>query len=61
MNFEEGTSSVPLDLVVGKALAGHWNLSHKGTAYPDWTSRLTRDDEAVFTIGHHLPALFSRR
>jgi hypothetical protein len=61
VDFAKGTSSVPLDLVVGKVLGGRWNLNVKATVYPRWTSPPTKDYELTLSIGYHFPALLPRQ
>jgi hypothetical protein len=60
VDFAKGTSSVPLDLVVGKVLGGRWNLNVKATVYPRWTSPPAKDYELTLSIGYHFPALLPR-
>ncbi len=38
LDFARGTSSVPLNLVVGKLFAGRWHVNAQATVYPRWTS-----------------------
>jgi hypothetical protein len=61
LDFAQGTSSVPVNLVVGKLFAGRWNVSLQATVYPRWTSPPSKDYEIRLSVGYHLPALFSRR
>ena len=37
LDFKKHTSSVPLDLVIGRVVAGRWNLYLEGTVFPAWT------------------------
>ena len=60
VDFAGGTSSVPLNLVVGKLFAGRWNVNVQATAYPRWTSPPSKDYELRLSIGYHLPALLSK-
>jgi len=43
VDFAQGTSSVPVNLVVGKLFAGRWNVSLQATVYPRWTSPPSKD------------------
>jgi hypothetical protein len=61
IDFEQGTSSVPLNLVAGKILDRRWDFNLQVSLYPRWTSPPTKDYEVIFNIGYHFPALFSRR
>lgn len=60
LDFANGTSSVPLNLVVGKVLAGRWNVSLQATGFPRWTSPPSNDYELRLSVGYHVPALFSK-
>jgi hypothetical protein len=60
LDFIKGTSSVPLNLVVGKLFAGRWNVNLQATVYPRWTSPPSTDYELRLSIGYHIPALFSK-
>ena len=60
LDFVKGTSSVPLNLVVGKLFAGRWDVSLQATAYPRWTSPPSKDYEIRLSVGYHMPALFSK-
>jgi len=60
LDFVKGTSSVPVNLVVGKLFAGRWNVSFQATGYPPWTSPPSKQYELRLSIGYHLPAFFSR-
>jgi hypothetical protein len=61
VNFEQGTSSVPLNFVVGKVVDRRWDFNLQVSLYPRWTSPPTKDYEVIVNIGYHFPALFSRR
>ena len=61
VNFEKDTSSVPLQLVVGKVFGGRWNVNLQATAFPHWTSKPTTDYQFTLSIGYQFPALFSRQ
>jgi hypothetical protein len=61
LDFAKGTSSVPLNLVVGKLFAGRWHVNVQATVYPRWTSPPSTDYELRLSIGYHFPALFSKR
>ena len=61
VNFEQGTSSVPLNFVVGKAVDRRWDFNLQVSLYPRWTSPPTQDYQVIVNIGYHCPALFSRR
>jgi hypothetical protein len=61
VDFANGTSSVPLDLVVGKVIAGRWNLYLEATVYPGWTSAPTTDYKLTLNVGYLLPSPLSRR
>ena len=60
LDFVKSTSSVPLNLVVGKLFAGRWNVSLQVTGYPPWTSPPSKHYEIRLSIGYEFPALFSR-
>jgi len=60
LDFAKGTSSVPVNLVVGKLFAGRWDVSLQATGYPPWTSPPSKDYEILLSIGYNLPALFSK-
>jgi hypothetical protein len=60
VDFAGATSSVPLNLVVGKLFAGRWNVNVQATVYPRWTSPPSKDYELRLSIGYHLPALLSK-
>jgi hypothetical protein len=61
VDFAKGTSSVPLNLVVGRLFDGRWNVSLQATGYPGWTSPPSKEYEIRLSIGYNLPALFSKR
>ena len=61
VNFEQGTSSVPLNFVVGKIVDRRWDFNLQVSLYPRWTSPPTKDYEVIVNIGYHFPALFSRQ
>jgi hypothetical protein len=56
LNFAKGTSSVPLDLVVGKVFGGRWNVYLEATADPGWTSPPTRDYKLTLNVGYLFPS-----
>lgn len=56
LNFAKGTSSVPLDLVIGKVFGGRWNVYLEATAYPGWTSAPTRDYKLTLNVGYLFPS-----
>ena len=60
VDFAQGTSSVPVNLVVGKLVAGRWTLSLQATVYPRWTSPPSKDYEIRLGVGYHLPPLFPK-
>jgi hypothetical protein len=60
LDFARGTSSVPLNLVVGKLFAGRWHTNVQATVYPRWTSPPSTDYELRLSVGYHLPALLSK-
>ena len=60
VDFAKGTSSVPVNLVVGKLFAGTWNVSLQATGYPRWTSPPSKNYEIRLSIGYQFPALFSK-
>ena len=60
LDFVKGTSSVPVNLVVGKLFAGRWNVNLQGTAYPRWTSPPSKDYELRLSIGYQFPVFFSK-
>src|SRR5215472_15319911 len=60
LDFVRNTSSVPVNLVVGKLFAGRWNVSLQATGYPSWTSPPSKQYELRLSIGYQFPAFFSR-
>jgi Outer membrane efflux protein len=58
VNFAKGTSSVPLDLVVGKVVAGRWNVYLEATIYPGWTSPPSTDYKLTLNVGYLFPSPF---
>lgn len=56
LDFENGTSSVPVALTAGKVVAGHWNFSLEAVGYPPWTAPPSKTYELRLTIGYHFPA-----
>jgi len=60
LDFVKGTSSVPVNLVVGKLFAGRWNVSVQASGYPAWTSPPSKKYEIILSIGYQLPALFAK-
>src|SRR5215510_11007408 len=60
LDFVKGTSSVPVNLVVGKLFAARWNVSMQATGYPSWTSPPSKQYELRLSIGYQFPALFSK-
>jgi hypothetical protein len=61
LDFKKDTSSVPLNLVIGRVVAGRWNLNLEGTAYPGWTSRPANDYTITINIGYVLESPLQRR
>jgi hypothetical protein len=61
VNFEQRTSSVPLNFIIGKVVDRRWNFNAQLTVYPRWTSPPTKNFEIILNVGYHFPALFSRR
>jgi hypothetical protein len=61
VDFEQSTSSVPLNFVVGKVVDRRWDFNLQVSLYPRWTSPPTKDYEVIVNIGYHFPALFPRR
>jgi hypothetical protein len=60
LDFVKNTSSVPVNLVVGKLFAGRWNVSLQTTGYPSWTSPPSKQYELRLSIGYQFPAFFSK-
>ena len=60
LDFVKSTSSVPVNLVVGKLFAGRWNVSLQATGYPPWTSPPSKQYELRLSIGYQFPAFFSK-
>ena len=60
LDFVKNTSSVPVNLVVGKLLAGRWNVNLQATGYPSWTSSPSKQYELRVSIGYQFPAFFSK-
>ena len=61
LDFEKNTSSVPLDLVIGRFVAGKWKLYAEGTVFPSWTSKLTNDYTITLNIGYVTESPLQRR
>jgi hypothetical protein len=61
LNFAKSTSSVPLDLVVGKVVAGRWNLYLEATVYPGWTSPPSTDYRLTLNAGYLFPSPITGR
>ena len=57
LDFVKGTSSVPLNLVVGRLFAGKWDVSLQATGYPRWTSPPSKNYEIRPQHRLDLPAL----
>jgi hypothetical protein len=60
LDFVKNTSSVPVNLVVGKLFAGRWNVSLQATGYPSWTSPPSKQYELRISMGYQFPAFFSK-
>jgi len=60
LDFVKNTSSVPVNLVVGKLFAGRWNVNLQATGYPSWTSPPSKQYELRLSIGYQFPPFFSR-
>jgi len=60
LNFVSGTSSVPLDLVIGKLVGGRWDLYFEATVYPGWTSSST-DYRLTLNVGYLFSSPLERR
>ena len=60
LDFAKGTSSVPLDLVIGRVFGGRWNVYLEATAYPDWTSPPIRDYKLTVNLGYLFPSPWAR-
>lgn len=61
VDLETGTSSVPLNLVIGKVLGGRWNVQVEANVYPDWTSRPSNDFKVLLSVGYLFPSPFVTR
>ena len=61
LDFEKHTSSVPLDLVIGRVLAGKWNLYAEGTVFPAWTSKPSNNYTITLNIGYVTESPFRRK
>jgi len=61
LDFEKNTSSVPLDLVIGRFVAGKWKLYAEGTVFPWWTSKPTNDYTITLNIGYVTESPLQRR
>ena len=61
LDFKKHTSSVPLDLVIGRVVAGRWNLYVEGTGFPAWTSKPTNNYTITINIGYVTESLLHRR
>jgi len=60
LNFAKGTSSVPLDLVIGTVVGGRWSLYLEATVYPGWTSPPSTDYKLTLNVGYLFPPPLSR-
>ena len=60
LDFVKNTSSVPVNLVVGKLFAGRWNVSLQATGYPPWTSPPSKQYELRVSIGYQSSAFFPK-
>ena len=60
LDFVKSTSSVPVNLVVGRLFAGRWNVSVQATGYPPWTSPPSKQYELRFSVGYQFPAFFAK-
>jgi len=61
LDFEKNTSSVPLDLVIGRFVTGRWKLYAEGTVFPWWTSKPTNDYTITLNIGYVTESPLQRR
>jgi hypothetical protein len=60
VDFAKSTSSVPLDLVIGKVVSGRWNIYLEAAVYPGWTSPPTTDYKLTLNIGYLFPSPLAR-
>ena len=61
LDFKKHTSSVPLDLVIGRVVAGKWNLYIEGTVFPWWTSKPSSNYTITLNIGYVTESPLQRR
>lgn len=61
LDFKKHTSSVPLDLVIGRVVAGRWNLYLEGTVFPAWTSKPSNNYTITVNIGYVTESPLQRR
>jgi hypothetical protein len=61
LDFKKHTSSVPLDLVFGRVVAGRWNLYLEGTVFPAWTSKPSNNYTITVNIGYVTESPLQRR
>ena len=52
LDFKKHTSSMPLDLVIGRFVAGKLNLYVEGTVFPAWTSKPSSNYTITVNIGY---------
>src|SRR5262245_927074 len=60
LDFVKSTSSVPVNVVVGKLFAGRWSVSGQVTGYPAWTSPPSKQYEIRFSVGYQFPPFFPK-
>ena len=61
LDFKKHTSSVPLNLVIGRVVGGRWNVYLEGTAYPGWTSRPPHNYTITINAGYVIESPLQRR
>jgi len=61
LDFEKHTSSVPLDLVLGRVVAGRWNLYLEGTVFPKWGAKPSNNYTITLNIGYVMESPLARK
>ena len=61
LNFKKHTSSVPLDLVIGRLIAGRWNLYLEGTVFPAWGAKPSNNYTITLNIGYVMESPLQRK
>jgi len=61
LDFKKHTSSVPLDLLIGRVVAGKWNLYLEVTGFPAWTSKPSNNYTITGNIGYVTESPLERR